>query len=155
MKDQKELTVKVDGEVFEIDDVDLTLLDFLRSQVGITSAKDGCSPQGQCGCCTVLVDGQARISCVTPVRRVAGREITTMEGLDTEIKTEWAEAFSEVGASQCGFCTPGIIMRFAALQKNGEEVEIDKVKRSLHAHLCRCTGWQTIVEAWELSLIHI
>ena len=149
MKDQKELTVKVDGEVFEIDDVDLTLLDFLRSQVGITSAKDGCSPQGQCGCCTVLVDGQARISCVTPVRRVAGREITTMEGLDTEIKTEWAEAFSEVGASQCGFCTPGIIMRFAALQKNGEEVEIDKVKRSLHAHLCRCTGWQTIVEAWE------
>ena len=149
MKDQKELIVKVDGKVFNINDVDVTLLDFLRSQVGITSVKDGCSPQGQCGCCTVLVDGQARISCVTPVKRVAGREITTMEGLDIEVKTQWAEVFSEVGASQCGFCTPGIIMRFAALQKNVEEAEIDKVKRSLHAHLCRCTGWQTIVEAWE------
>ena len=149
MKDKKELSVKVDGKVFDINDEDLTLLDFLRSQVGIISAKDGCSPQGQCGCCTVLVDGQARVSCVTPVKRVVGREITTMQGLDAEIKTEWAEVFSEVGASQCGFCTPGIIMRFVALQKDGEEVEIDKVKRSLHAHLCRCTGWQTIVEAWE------
>ena len=100
MKDQKELIVKVDGKVFNINDVDVTLLDFLRSQVGITSVKDGCSPQGQCGCCTVLVDGQARISCVTPVKRVAGREITTMEGLDIEVKTQWAEVFSEVGASQ-------------------------------------------------------
>jgi len=149
MKDQKELSIKVDGKVFVINNEDLTLLDFLRSQVGITSVKDGCSPQGQCGCCTVLVDGQARVSCVTPVRRVIGREITTMQGLDEEIKNEWAEVFSEVGASQCGFCTPGIIMRFAALQKDGEEVEIEKVRRSLHAHLCRCTGWQTIVEAWE------
>ena len=135
MKDQKELIVKVDGNVFNINDVDVTLLDFLRSQVGITSVKDGCSPQGQCGCCTVLVDGQARISCVTPVKRVAGREITTMEGLDIEVKTQWAEVFSEVGASQCGFCTPGIIMRFAALQKNVEEAEIDKVKRLSLIHI--------------------
>ncbi|MBU39336.1 MAG: hypothetical protein CL430_02070, partial [Acidimicrobiaceae bacterium] len=149
MKDQKELSIKVDGKVFEINDENLTLLDFLRSEVGITSVKDGCSPQGQCGCCTVLVDGQARVSCVTPVRRVAGREITTLQGLDNEIRNEWAEAFSQVGASQCGFCTPGIIMRFAALREGREQVEIEKVKRSLHAHLCRCTGWQTIVEAWE------
>ena len=89
MKDQKELSIKVDGKVFDIDDEDLTLLDFLRSEVGITSVKDGCSPQGQCGCCTVLVDGQARVSCVTPVRRVVGREITTIEGLDDET---WNEA---------------------------------------------------------------
>ena len=149
MKDQKKLSIKVDGKVFAINDEDITLLDFLRSETGITSVKDGCSPQGQCGCCTVLVDGQARVSCVTPVRRAAGREITTLQGLGDEIKNEWAEAFSQVGASQCGFCTPGIIMRFAALQEGGEEVEIEKVKRSLHAHLCRCTGWQTIVEAWE------
>jgi len=149
MKDQKKLSIKVDGKIFGINDEDVTLLDFLRSETGITSVKDGCSPQGQCGCCTVLVDGQARVSCVTPVRRVAGREITTLQGLGDEIKNEWAEAFSQVGASQCGFCTPGIIMRFAALQEVGEQVEIEKVKRSLHAHLCRCTGWQTIVEAWE------
>jgi len=72
MKDQKELSIKVDGKVFAINDEDVTLLDFLRNETGITSVKDGCSPQGQCGCCTVLVDGQARVSCVTPVRRVAG-----------------------------------------------------------------------------------
>ncbi len=149
MNYQRELSIKVDGKFFDVNDEDLTLLDFLRIHVGITSVKDGCSPQGQCGCCTVLVDGQARVSCVTPVKRVIGREIETMDGLDNEIKIAWAKAFIEAGASQCGFCTPGIIMRFAALKKSGEEIEIEKVKRSLHAHLCRCTGWQTVVEAWN------
>ncbi len=149
MNDQRELSIKVDGEMFVVNDEDLTLLDFLRSHVGITSVKDGCSPQGQCGCCTVLVDGQARVSCVTPVKRVIGREIETLEGLDDTLKNTWAKAFIDAGASQCGFCTPGIIMRFAALQKSGEKTEIEKVKRSLHAHLCRCTGWQTILEAWD------
>ena len=130
MNDQRELSIKVDGEMFVVNDEDLTLLDFLRSHVGITSVKDGCSPQGQCGCCTVLVDGQARVSCVTPVKRVIGREIETLEGLDNTLKNTWAKAFIDAGASQCGFCTPGIIMRFAALQKSGEKTEIEKVKRS-------------------------
>ena len=78
MNDQRELSIKVDGKFFDVNDEDLTLLDFLRIHVGITSVKDGCSPQGQCGCCTVLVDGQARVSCVTPVKRVIGREIETV-----------------------------------------------------------------------------
>src|SRR6476646_6938791 len=88
-----------------------SLLSVLRERLGIVSAKDGCAPQGQCGCCTVLVDGDARVACVTPVARVAGREVTTVEGLPDADR--WAEAFAATGASQCGFCTPGIIVRLA------------------------------------------
>jgi aerobic-type carbon monoxide dehydrogenase small subunit (CoxS/CutS family)/CO/xanthine dehydrogenase Mo-binding subunit len=111
--------------------------------VGLRTAKDGCSPQGQCGCCTVLVDGAPRVACVTPVRRVAGRAVTTLDGLPASERQAWADAFCSTGASQCGFCTPGIIMRLSALTDRSPEV----VKRALLAHLCRCTGWQTIVEA--------
>jgi aerobic-type carbon monoxide dehydrogenase small subunit (CoxS/CutS family)/predicted flap endonuclease-1-like 5' DNA nuclease len=121
-----------------------SLLDALRERLGVTSVKDGCSPQGQCGCCTVLVDGQPRVSCVTPVGRVAGRSVTTVDGLvDAD---EWASAFTSTGASQCGFCTPGIVVRLAALDPAKRESP-DAVRQALLAHLCRCTGWQTIVEA--------
>jgi xanthine dehydrogenase small subunit len=116
-----------------------SLLDTLREHLGITSAKDGCSPQGQCGCCTVWVDGQPRVACVTPVARVAGRVVTTLEGLDEADR--WAEAFCANGGSQCGFCTPGIIMRVAALTEPTEAA----VRQALLAHLCRCTGWHPIL----------
>ncbi|MHB1912995.1 MAG: (2Fe-2S)-binding protein, partial [Acidimicrobiales bacterium] len=88
-----------------------SLLEALRDRLGRRSAKDGCSPQGQCGCCTVWVDGAARVACVTPARRVAGRSVTTLDGLDPDVRDRWAGAFLDHGASQCGFCTPGIIMR--------------------------------------------
>lgn len=138
-----------DGEPVEVADEGRTLLEVLRDVVGVRTLKDGCSPQGQCGCCTVLVDGQARVACVTPARRVKGRSITTLAGLPDHQRTAWADAFTECGASQCGFCTPGIIMRFAALQTKEPDAPTDKVHRALAAHLCRCTGWQTIVDAWE------
>jgi aerobic-type carbon monoxide dehydrogenase small subunit (CoxS/CutS family) len=118
-----------------------SLLDTLREHVGIKSAKDGCSPQGQCGCCTVWVDGQPRVACVTPVARVAGRAVTTLEGLDGADR--WADAFCANGGSQCGFCTPGIIMRVAALTDPTEAT----VRQALLAHLCRCTGWHPIVNS--------
>lgn len=127
-----------------------TLLDALRDHLGVTSVKDGCSPQGQCGCCTVLVDGKPRVSCVTPLRRVAGRRVTTLDGLDPARRDAWAEAFCATGASQCGFCTPGIIVRLAALVTDraaGEPIDRAAVDQALLAHLCRCTGWQTIHEA--------
>ena len=128
----------------------LTLLDVLREQLGVRSVKDGCSPQGQCGCCTVLVDGQPRVACVTPARRVAGRTITTLEGLDAGVRDGWARAFAATGGSQCGFCTPGIICRFAGLQAKGADHDDRSVAaRALAAHLCRCTGWQPIVDAWQ------
>jgi len=123
---------------------DGTLLTALRERLGISSTKDGCAPQGQCGCCTVWVDGQPRVACVTPVARVNGRDVTTLEGLESA--DEWARAFCDTGASQCGFCTPGIIMRLAAAEPPDATLEED-VAKSLLAHLCRCTGWQTIGEA--------
>lgn len=124
-----------------------TLLDVL-SAAGVHSVKDGCSPQGQCGCCTVLVDGQPRVACVTPARRVKGRSITTADGLEPARRDAWAEAFCATGGSQCGFCTPGIIVRLdakAGPDRSGLDGAV--VEQALLAHLCRCTGWQTIVEA--------
>jgi aerobic-type carbon monoxide dehydrogenase small subunit (CoxS/CutS family) len=120
-----------------------SLLDALREQLGVHSVKDGCSPQGQCGCCTVWVDGQPRVSCVTPVARVGGRSVTTVAGLPEA--SAWSEAFCDGGATQCGFCTPGIVMRVAALDP-AQRADPAAVRQAMLAHLCRCTGWQTIVE---------
>ena len=147
---------------------DESLLYALRERLGIFSAKDGCAPQGQCGCCTVLVDGEPRVACVTPIARVAGRAVTTIEGLDAGDRARLAEAFVATGGSQCGFCTPGIVMR-------GSGGRVRDLDRALAAHLCRCTGWRTVYDAirgdapavardlnaaarraeLELSLIHI
>ena len=129
-----------------------TLMHLLREQRGITSVKDGCAPQGQCGCCTVLVDGRPRVSCVTPARRVRGREVTTIEGLAPSVCDRWGQAFCAAGASQCGFCTPGIIMRLEGLRRTGTApVDRHAVNNALLAHLCRCTGWTTIVDAHRLG----
>ena len=125
-------------------------MEALRERLGKRSAKDGCSPQGQCGCCTVWVDGAARVACVTPVRRVAGRAVTTLEGLAPAVAERWAQAFTETGASQCGFCTPGIIMRLASLTERGKAIDDDAVRTALAAHLCRCTGWCSILDAAAL-----
>jgi xanthine dehydrogenase small subunit len=133
------LQFSLDDRPVTVPDTDESLLDVLRGQLGVRSVKDGCSPQGQCGCCTVLVDGQPRVSCVTPARRVAGRAVTTVDGLDEPVRTAWADAFCAHGASQCGFCTPGIIVRLAATS--------GPPARALAAHLCRCTGWRTILDA--------
>ena len=138
------IPLRVDGRDVEVDDDGASLLEVLRDRLGLRSAKDGCSPQGQCGCCTVLVDGQPRVACVTPARRVAGRTVTTLDGLPTSERTAWAEAFTAAGASQCGFCTPGIIVRLVALGPDPAPADIE---RALLAHLCRCTGWRTIVDA--------
>src|SRR5688572_27756096 len=127
-----------------------SLLTVLRERLGVTSVKDGCAPQGQCGCCTVLVDGEPRVACVTPAARVQGRSVTTVGGLDAGVRDGLAGAFVACGASQCGFCTPGIVVRAAALlgKQRGGRVALD---RALAAHLCRCTGWQTIYDAIGLA----
>jgi aerobic-type carbon monoxide dehydrogenase small subunit (CoxS/CutS family) len=137
------IALRVNGAPIDVRDEAGSLLDVLRDQLHLTSAKDGCSPQGQCGCCTVLVDGAPRVACVTPVARMSGREVTTLEGLDGPTRERWTAAFTATGASQCGFCTPGIIMRLCTLDRHDEAT----VGRALLAHLCRCTGWRTIVEA--------
>lgn len=127
-----------------------SLLEALRDRLGRRGPKDGCSPQGQCGCCTVLVDGAARVACVTPVRRIAGRSVTTIDGLAPDTADAWGDALCASGGSQCGFCTPGIVMRLAALRdKTTDIADHAPVERALQAHLCRCTGWQTILEGWD------
>jgi Aerobic-type carbon monoxide dehydrogenase, small subunit CoxS/CutS homologs len=98
----------------------------------------------------VLVDGDARVSCVTPAARIAGRSVTTLAGLDVEVRDGLVDAFVATGASQCGFCTPGIIVRLAALSEKGKTAPAN-VDRALAAHLCRCTGWQTISDAAGLA----
>ena len=144
------LEFTVDGHPVEVPDDGASLMEVLRDRLGIRSVKDGCSPQGQCGCCTVWVDGKPRVSCVTPARRVAGRAITTLAGLPAETRADWGEAFCAAGASQCGFCTPGIVMRLAGLDaRAGMERSRSAAATALAAHLCRCTGWQTILEAWD------
>ena len=139
--------LEVDGVAVEVPE-SISLLEALRDHAGARTPKDGCSPQGQCGCCTVLVDGAPRVACVTPVRRIAGRRITTLAGLPEQERTTWADAFCATGASQCGFCTPGIIVRLSGLRAKGGADDL-AVDRALAAHLCRCTGWRTIHEAWS------
>ena len=135
-----ELTLHVafalDGRPVEVASEDGSLLDALREDLGVRSVKDGCSPQGQCGCCTVLVDGVARVACVTPLRRVAGRSVTTVDGLDPEVEARLVTAFVRHGASQCGFCTPGILCRLAPLgpAPTAERVEIGAARPPVPLH---------------------
>ncbi|MGH8982313.1 MAG: (2Fe-2S)-binding protein, partial [Acidimicrobiia bacterium] len=136
--------VEVDAEPGE------SLLSVLRERLLAISVKDGCAPQGQCGCCTVLVDGDPRVACVTPATRVAGRSVTTVEGLDDATRDALARGFVDTGGSQCGFCTPGIVMRAAAMMTKGRTARVD-LDRSLAAHLCRCTGWRTVYEAIDAA----
>jgi aerobic-type carbon monoxide dehydrogenase small subunit (CoxS/CutS family) len=124
------------------------LLHVLRDELDVTSPKAGCQ-QGGCGTCTVLVDGEPRRSCLTPVAAVDGAAITTLEGLGApERLSPLQAAFYERYAAQCGFCTPGMIVAATALlERKGGPVERDDVLEALAGHYCRCTGYMKIVEA--------
>lgn len=146
-----QITFTVDGEQVSVPDNGVSLLAALRGRLNVRAPKAGCNPQGQCGCCTVLVDGAPRVACVTPVRRIAGRVITTVDGLADEDRDRWSNALLASGGSQCGFCTPGIVCRLEGLRsKETAADDHGAVDRALAAHVCRCTGWQTIHEAWSL-----
>lgn len=139
----------VNGETVSVGDHHDHLLAALRDELRITSPKDGCSPSGQCGCCTVLIDGKARISCQTSLEKAAGAEITTLEGVGEAERQRMADTFAAHGALQCGFCTPGIVMRTVALLDRDKETTRDDAARHLGAHLCRCTGYVKILDAVE------
>jgi aldehyde oxidoreductase len=127
------------------------LLAALRDELDVLSPKDGCAPSGQCGCCTVLIDGRAQVSCQAPLAKIAGKSITTVEGLAAEERDRFADAFAACGALQCGFCTPGIVMRTKALiDRKGSDLTRSDAARHLGAHLCRCTGYVKILDAVEL-----
>ena len=127
------------------------LLSALRGELGVTSPKDGCSPSGQCGACTVLVDGKAMASCLVSLEKADGKTITTLEGFDESERERYANAFAATGALQCGFCTPGIVVRSKALiDQKGPGLDRATIEGRLGAHLCRCTGYTKIIEAVEL-----
>ena len=141
---------KLNGSEVEVSPEHPHLLSALREELDVTSAKDGCSPSGQCGCCSVMIDGKVQISCQYPVAKVSGREVVTLEGLAAEEREDFASAFAACGGLQCGFCIPGIVMRAKAqIDKKGQELKREDMARHLGAHLCRCTGYVKVLDAIE------
>jgi aerobic carbon-monoxide dehydrogenase small subunit len=143
------MRLTVNGMEEEISSPPLTaLLHVLREELEITSPKAGCQ-QGGCGTCTVLVDGEPRRSCLTPVVMVDGAAITTLEGLgEAEALSPVQAAFHNLYAAQCGFCTPGMVVAATALiERKGGPVARDDVLEALGGHYCRCTGYVKIVDA--------
>ena len=126
-----------------------SLLDLLRGEFGLRSMKDGCAPEGSCGACTVIIDGRAVVSCAQPAERTEGRSIETLEGLPEDSRELWADAFTAAGASQCGYCTPGIVMKAEALLRRADPPDRAAINKALAGNLCRCTGYHSIVDAIE------
>lgn len=127
-----------------------TLLDLLRDDFDIISPKNGCQPMGQCGCCTILIDGKPRLSCTLAPAAAAGREVLTLEGLPDSERGRIADCFVHAGGVQCGFCIPGIAVRAHALCEREPAPSRERIEHELRAHLCRCTGYKKIVDAVEL-----
>jgi xanthine dehydrogenase molybdenum-binding subunit len=141
----------LNGERVDVRGAHPHLLSALREELGVVSPKDGCSPSGQCGCCTVLVEGRAVTSCTQSLSSIEGKSVTTLEGVDRGEVERYARAFASKGALQCGFCTPGIVMRAKSLlDSRGSRLTRDEAARFLGAHLCRCTGYVKILDAVEL-----
>ena len=143
-------TFELNGTTVTTSDDHPHLLSALRDELDVLSPKDGCAPSGQCGCCTVLLNGKARIACQTSMEKAEGASVVTLEGLDPAERNRYAAAFAAHGALQCGFCTPGILMRAKAqIDRKGSALTRDDVARHLGAHLCRCTGYIKILDAVE------
>lgn len=133
-----------------IDD-ETSLMDVLRDQAGLISPKNGCAPQGSCGCCTVIVDGRAISSCAVPARNVQGKSVITLEGLEPRDRDIFAKAFTVSGGLQCGFCIPGIVMRAKHLLDKNPNPSRKEIAHSLNNHICRCTGYVKIIDAIEIA----
>ena len=125
----------------------MTLLHLLRDQIGMTGTKNGCEA-GECGACTVLVDGEPVNSCLTLAVEMDGREVTTIEGLSNNGKlTPLQQAFADLNAVQCGYCTPGMLMAATALLRRNPKPTEEDIQKAMVGNLCRCTGYQRIIDA--------
>jgi xanthine dehydrogenase molybdenum-binding subunit len=132
-------------------EVGMHVLEVLRDLCGIKSPKDGCAPQGYCGCCTILVDGRPALACLRQAEQLEGRDIVTLEGLPQQQRQTLARAFVQEGAIQCGYCIPGIVTRAAPLLSSGRTRDRQAVAKALSGHLCRCTGYQRILDAIQTA----
>jgi len=144
------LTFIVNGDAIEAGVPEhFTLLEALRYEFGLTGSKQGCD-KGDCGACTVLLDGEPVLSCITPAAEAAGREVRTVEGLAEPGRlSALQDAFDTCGAAQCGFCTPGILMSATALLERTPVPTREEIRAALSGNLCRCTGYTKIYEAIE------
>ena len=142
------ITISINGQSEELlVSSNLTLLHVLRDQLGMTGTKNGCEA-GECGACTVLVDGEPVNSCLVLAVELDGREITTIEGLSSNGKlTPVQQAFADLNAVQCGYCTPGMLMAATALLRRNPKPTAKDIQIALVGNLCRCTGYQRIIDA--------
>jgi len=147
---KRRLSLTVNDEAWEVDvESQKTLLEVLREDIGFTGPNEGCG-LGACGSCTVLVDGNPILSCLTLAAEMEGKDITTVEGLVKDGQPDPVQrAFIDHGAIQCGFCTPGTIMSAKALLDRNPHASRESIKEALAGNLCRCTGYQKIVDAVE------
>jgi len=144
---KRPITLVVNGEEWRIDvEPSDTLLEALRDRVGVKSPKAGCE-RGDCGSCTVLLDGRTVRSCLVLAVEADGREVTTVEGIGGEGLTPLQRAFHEENAFQCGFCAPGIVLAATELLRENPKPTEDEVKEAISGNLCRCTGYEPIVRA--------
>jgi carbon-monoxide dehydrogenase small subunit len=150
------LTLTVNGEVHDLLVPDhKTLLEVLREDLDLTGTKHGCE-LGECGACTVLVEGEPVLSCLTLPAELDGREVETVEGLaDGSRLHPLQSAFAELGAAQCGYCTPGMLMTAKALIEQRPGVSRDEIREALAGNLCRCTGYTKILDAVELAALRL
>jgi carbon-monoxide dehydrogenase small subunit len=146
------LTLEVNGERTQLLlPVHKTLLEVLREDMQLTGTKHGCE-LGECGTCTVLVDGRPELSCLLLPAQVEGRPITTVEGMARGSELHpLQQAFAELGAAQCGYCTPGILLSAMSLLESNRRPSRDDIREALAGNLCRCTGYAKILDAVELS----
>ncbi|MEW6112009.1 MAG: (2Fe-2S)-binding protein [Thermodesulfobacteriota bacterium] len=143
---------KLNGSAMQVDcAADRRVIDLLREDLGLTGAKESCAA-GECGACTILVDGESKLSCLMLAAQLEGREIATVEGLASGDRLHpLQEAFVEKGAVQCGFCTPGAVLASLDLLKRNPSPTRAQIREGLSGNLCRCTGYQKIVDAVEAA----
>ena len=150
MANRIEFNLNAINRAVDVDD-GASLLEVLRDSCGVISPKDGCSPQGQCGCCTVIVDGRAVVSCAVPAKSVSGKTVLTLEGFSELERDTFADSFIAAGGLQCGFCTPGIVVRAKNLIDKTPDPSDEQINRILSMHHCRCTGYVKIVDSIRLA----
>ena len=126
------------------------LLDFLREELGLSGTKDGCS-EGACGACTVLVDGKPTRACVPTLAKLEGKSVVTIEGLSQREKDVYAYSFAKTGAVQCGYCIPGMVLAAECILANNPHPTEDEIRVGISGNLCRCTGYNAIVNAIAIA----